>query len=175
MSYHCDFCPKHAPSGSRTHPSAMARRRFADQLPARCPQKTMWTPGIEPGLRVLQTRALPFELSPQMYQTPPTGLEPVTFRVTSGRSCQLSYGGKSCSSLVKEPCSRRTCAALYFVKRRVEDSNLRDTLRRLRISSAASWASRTNPPHNQRRVRDSNSQGTCAPRLFSRQVPYQLG
>ena len=31
------------------------------------PLRRMWTPGIEPGLRVLQTRALPIELNPRHF------------------------------------------------------------------------------------------------------------
>ena len=49
----------------------------------------MWTPGLEPGRRAFQTRALPIELSPlpvRLSRTPPAGLEPATFRLTTGRS-----------------------------------------------------------------------------------------
>src|SRR4051812_31358155 len=62
-----------------------------------------WTLGIEPRQPVLQTGALPIELSPLRKQpAPPMGLEPMASCVTSRRSADLSYGGVYASSLVKE-------------------------------------------------------------------------
>ena len=47
---------------------------------------TVWTLGIEPRLPVLQTGALPIELSPLNQSAPPAGLEPAASCVTSRRS-----------------------------------------------------------------------------------------
>ncbi len=56
-------------------------------LPIELPLR-MWTPGLAPGLEVLQTSALPIELNPRSTPatTPPAGVEPATFRLTTGRS-----------------------------------------------------------------------------------------
>ena len=111
--------PLHAPSGSRTLPLRVESARFSplnyrclrhnnqgdgrdsnplvsaftapplDHFAFRRHHAFMWTPGIEPGLRDFQARALPIELSPllmHLHQTPPTGFEPVTFRLTTGCS-----------------------------------------------------------------------------------------
>ena len=60
----------------------------------------MWTPGVEPGPEGFQASALPVELSPRLRpfharSAPPAGIEPATFRLTTGRSVRLSYGGVS--------------------------------------------------------------------------------
>src|SRR5438128_12118675 len=87
----------------------------------------------------------------------------------------LSQGRISCSPAFVAPGRTQGSPLHVGRQRRVKDSNLRDH-RGLRVSSAAPSATRpTLQVINQRRVRDSNSQGTFAPCLFSRQVPYQLG
>lgn len=83
-----------AGEGTRTLYSQRSQR--CRSAASRSVTHKIWTPGIEPGQRGFQARALPTELSPrrtQSKQTPPTGLEPVTFRLTTGCSIQLSYGG----------------------------------------------------------------------------------
>src|SRR5690242_10970194 len=102
----------------------------------------MWTLGVEPSRPVLQTGALPSKLSPRSRDVRET------FSAASGTGTRDLLRDKqalclpelwrrrTCSSLVKEP------TAILGLKRRVEDSNLRDPFRGLRISSAASWTAR---------------------------------
>jgi hypothetical protein len=69
----------------------------------------------------------------------------------------LSYGGVNASSLVKE----------HFKEGEGFDVSALAGRRLQPLGQPSDTI--------QRRVGDSNSQGTRAPRLFSRQVPYQLG
>ncbi len=72
----------------------------------------MWTPGIEPGHEVLQTPALPSELSPRLAgaqlrrQIAANGNRTHIFPVDNRTLSPLSYGDGFSHQIVKEP--RRT-------------------------------------------------------------------
>ena len=52
----------------------------------------MWTPGLEPGRRVLQTRALPLELNPRRHSRHQRNLNPL-LPVDNRALYRMSYGG----------------------------------------------------------------------------------
>ena len=163
LSYHCAH-PSQAPSGIRTRdiePGQLAFCRLNYRRDVLSTQNFLQWARMESNhhLRFFRPPLYPRAASPRdrVRSAPPAGIEPATFRLTTGRSVPLSYGDVS-------------------FQRRVEESNLRDISS---MSSALAVRCITSLPtlrHSlKRRVRDSNSQWPCDHRRFSRPVPYQLG
>jgi hypothetical protein len=56
---------------------------------------------------------------------PATGIEPVTFRLTVGRYCQLSYAGMSCSALPSYLSVLARCQPAFVAGTGFEPAHLR--------------------------------------------------
>ena len=158
----------------------MARRRsvpmnYRRNIEAKS-RSNMWTLGVEPSPPVLQTGALPSKLSPRSLVRERVSAASGTGTRDLLRDKQALCLPELWRRFVLFSCQRTTGPigpeeeGEGFEPSRPLSKPSALAVRRLQPLGQPSMLFAS-----QRRVRDSNSQGTRVPRLFSRQVPYQLG